>query len=81
MPGLHAMDAQQIHNANTTLYNVVRRLFSQGCEKDVPATLPKSKIKMLQCNVPTMLQDNIVGMLYRKHCIYNVATKLWHSPN
>ena len=81
MPGLHAMDAKQTHNVNTTLYNVVRRLFLQCCEKDVPATLPQSKMTMLQCNVPTMLHDNIVGMLYIKCCIYNVATKLWYVPN
>ena len=36
------------HTVNTTLYNVVRRLFSQCCEKDVPATLPQCKMTTLQ---------------------------------
>ena len=56
--------AQQTHNVNITLYNVVRRLFSQRCEKDVPATLPQPKMTTLQCNVPTALQNNVVFMLY-----------------
>ena len=39
--------AQQTHNVNTTLYNVVRGLFSQRCEKDVPATLLQHKMTTL----------------------------------
>ena len=39
--------SQQTHNINTTLYNVVRRLFSQHCEKDVPATLLQHKMTTL----------------------------------
>ena len=35
--------SQQTHNVNTMLYNVVRRLFSPRCEKDMPATLPQHK--------------------------------------
>ena len=31
--------------------------------------------------MPTMLQDNLIGMLYVKHCIHNVATTLWSSSN
>ena len=46
--------SQQTHNVNTTLYNVVRGLFSQRCEKDMPATLPQHKMTTLQCNVPTI---------------------------
>ena len=39
--------AQQTQNVNTTLYNIVRRLFSQHCEKDVPATLLQHKMTTL----------------------------------
>ena len=70
---------QQTHYVSTTLYNVVRRLFSQCCEKDVTAVLPHHKMTALQCNMPTMLQD-VVGMLYMKFCFHNVATILCYSP-
>ena len=63
-PSRAPVPAQQTHNVNTTLYNVVRRLFSQRCEKDVPATLPKHKMTTLQCNLPTTLQNNVVFTLY-----------------
>ena len=45
LPRPSAAGSQQTHNVNTTLYNVVRRLFSQRCEKDVPATLPQCKVQ------------------------------------
>ena len=42
-------EPQQTHSVNTRLYNIVRRLFSQRCEKDVRAMLPQCKMTMLQC--------------------------------
>ena len=47
------------------------------CGSNVATT----KSTTLYCNVPIMFQNNVVGMVYMKCNIYNIATTLWYSPN